>query len=684
MLETKKQELTDERRAYLSKWQKENRSTNNEITLPECITPELRDEFKTDLEAFFRKGFPDLFSDPFGTVQKDSIRYEQRKLMEGGRDLNKLEPRGFGKSSRGLLARVWAVLCGYKELCIVCSSSTTKAAQLMRMVSNAVSQNQILLGCWPELWAFHALQGNPQKPLYQTYNGEKTDIKLRTQEIQFPDLGPEYPSSRSVIFIVPFEKSRGVNLEGKRPDDVLLDDVQSTKDALSPSAPAKLEQFLNSDIAFLGSRKNPVSITNNATIIAPDDFPDRLTRNTGFKTIRYKMVEEFPNGPESAKLWEKYFEIRGAFSEIGDDDLRALSDSLDFYKKNREAMDLGSRVTWDHAYSHKPEDCEISTIQAAYNFIHKWGQDAFDSECQNSPPRQVFESDELTKQHILSKQHGQPRGVVPIEAEKLVCDIDVQGESIWSTVAAGSQSFESFIVDLEVFPKQKTIYPSKSKLTRKLKDEFKGADKDSRIYQGVKAVLGDMLSRQYKHGDGNKGFDAIAVDVKWNDKIVRRAIRDMNDSRIYAYNGHGISATKAPMSAWKQGAGEKKGMHWHIRAARGQVRNFVSDVNFWKSFVQKHFLIPIGQAASLSVFNTEDKRELETFARHIKSEVGKVSTDDVSGRKVETWSLLPGLDNEWLDTTAGAMALLSFCGCECLGAEMDKKTIKRKANTQYF
>ena len=347
-------------------------------------------------------------------------------------------------------------------------------------------------------------------------------------------------------------------------------------------------------------------------------------------------------------------------------------------------MDGDSIVTWNHAYSRKEDDFEISSIQAAYNFIIDCGQDAFDSECQNDPPKPKHESDDLTKEHIKQKQHGQKRGIVPIEAEKLVADIDIQGESIWTTVAAGSTDFEAFVVDLEVYPKQKTIYPSKGSLTRTLSNVFPGADEESRILQGVKTVLKDLLSRQYKHGDGKKSFDAIAVDSKWNDRVIRRAIRDMNDSRIFAYNGHGIGPTKAPMSSWKKPAGDKKGIHWHIRAAKTGVRNFVSDVNFWKSFVKKHFLIPIGQSGSLSVFNVDDLRELETFATQIKSEVGKMATDDSTGRKVEVWTLLPGMDNEWLDTTAGAMALLSYCGCECLGAEHDKKITKRKAVTSYF
>ena len=109
-------------------------------------------------------------------------------------------------------------------------------------------------------------------------------------------------------------------------------------------------------------------------------------------------------------------------------------------------------------------------------------------------------------------------------------------------------------------------------------------------------------------------FDALAVDVKWNEKLVRRAIRDANDSRVLAYNGHGIGVTRALMSTWKQRDGEKKGVHWHLRAAKNNVRNFISDVNFWKTFTKKQFLKSIGQESSLSIFKVDDPNDHEIYA----------------------------------------------------------------------
>lgn len=659
------------------------RDERNEVgELPEVKNPELRQRMLDSLEVFLSEGFPHIFTDAFGSVQKDSIRLEQELLEKGGQNLNKLEPRGYGKSVRSILAMMWATLKGCQRFSLLCCDSKEKSDDMLRLAHGELGDNEILLSCFPELYCFHHLDGNSHRGNYQTYQGERTEISIKGDTIQFPKL-EGFASSGAIIAARPFRKARGKNIQGQRPTHITLDDIQSTEDATSPTSIRKNLRILRSDIAFLGDRSSPISICNNATIIAPDDYADSLTRDPSFQTVCYKMVESFPE----SKLWEKYLEIRANYNpEVDGDAIRARREALAFYESNREEMDAGAVVTWDYAYSRKEYDYEISTIQAAFNFIQDYGQDAFDSECQNDPPKPDYDSDELTKDHVRTKQHGQGRGIIPLESEFVVCDIDVQGDVLFYTEAAGNSGFDGFITQYGTFPEQGVRHFEKSKLLKRLSHEYPGTDEDSRIYQGVRAFLEKQCAKTFKRdGDGAaKQFDLIAVDTKWNDKIIRKAIRDVGDPRVLAYNGHGIGVTKAPMSSWKENDGDKKGVHWHLKAAKGGVRSLVSDVNFWKTFVKKHFLIPMGQAASLSVYKTDDEREHDLYASHIKSEVGKVGTDETSGRRVEVWSALPGMDNDWLDTTVGCMALLSVCGAECLGAEREKKTVVKRRAVSYY
>ena len=653
---------------------------NNIDNLPAVKRPAIRKKMVDSLEFFLKRGFPHIFSSDFGTVQKSSIAFEESILKNGGRNINKLEPRGFGKSVRSILGMIWASLTGRQRFSLLCCDSKEKADDLLQLAHKELGSNDFLQECFPEIYPFSFLEGNPHRCKYQTHKGEKTGISIKNDTIKFPIL-PGYKSSGAIIAARPFRKARGKNISGQRPTVIIMDDIQATEDADSPTAIRKNLKTLRSDIAFLGDRANPISIINNATIIQAGDFPDTLTSDPGFKTIRYKMVEKWPK----SDLWKKYEEIRQAFSEVQDDDLRARRDALKFYKSNRDEMDAGSVVTWDYAYSRKDFDCEISTIQAAYNFIIDFGKSAFQSECQNDPEKPTFDSDDLTKTAIQNKQHGQHRGIIPQEMEFIVCDIDVQGEVLFFTEAAGNSKFDAAITNYGTFPDQKKRFFKKSALNHTFSKRYKGADEDSKIYQAVREFLEIQVAKTFKrNGDGAKmQFSAIAIDVKWNEKLIKRAIRDVGDPRVIGYNGHGITAVKAPMAAWKTNAGDKKGVHWFLRSSKSGIRNFVVDVNFWKSFLKKRFLIPLGQETSLTLFKTEPENH-SLFASHIKAERGKVQIDEASGRRVEVWDAIPGEDNDFLDTATGAMALLSFAGAGCLGAEPDQKKQKKRKQVTYF
>jgi hypothetical protein len=672
---------SENKKRYDRQYHANRKRADNDIEeLPDVANPALRERMLDSLRVFFEQGFPHVFTDDFGPVQISSIEYEQQMLENGGRDLNKLEPRGYGKSTRSILGLIWACLKGIHKFCLICSDSKEKADDLLEIALFELSENEVLLSCFPELECFHRLEMNANKARYQTYQGESTHISIKGDTIEFPRI-EGFSSSGAIIASRPFKKARGKNKKGQRPTVIVLDDIQATEDAISPTAIRKNLKILESDIRYLGDRANPVSIINNATIISPDDYPDRLTQDKAFKTVRYKMVEQFPTGQNAKKLWERYEEIRQDFDDenIEDDDIRARRDALKFYEENREAMDGDSKVTWDYAFSRKPHDYEISTIQAAYNFRIK-GEDSFLSECQNDPPKQSFDSDDLTKQTIREKQHGQSQGVVPLEAEFAVCQIDVQGDVLFYTETAGNSKFDSFVIDYGTFPSQKRKMYTKSSLIHTLTARYKEQDEETRLYKGIKEFLELQLKKVFKRdGDGASiEFKAIGVDARWNGKVVRKVIRDIGDSRVFAYMGQGIGHNKAPMSAWKEHAGDKKGVHWFLKKANNGVRDLVSDVNFWKSFTKNHMLIPFGQEASITLFSVDHPTHHNLIANHLKSERGKVLTDDSSGRRVEVWEAIPGEDNDLLDTTVGTMALLSFCGAECLGADRGKTTKKRR------
>ena len=123
----KKQKQKD--RDQRKQWE---RLTKNNITEIKPVADQaIRDKTAGSLIYFLQEFFTELFSDPFGSVQLDSIAHEERVIREGGRPIMKLEPRGYGKSTRSLLAAVWAILNGYRRFVLICCDSVEKSQDLL-------------------------------------------------------------------------------------------------------------------------------------------------------------------------------------------------------------------------------------------------------------------------------------------------------------------------------------------------------------------------------------------------------------------------------------------------------------------------------------------------------------------------------------------------------------------------
>ena len=65
---------------------------------------------------------------------------------------------------------------------------------------------------------------------------------------------------------------------------------------------------------------------------------------------------------------------------------RAKRDSTEFYREHQAEMDSGCDVSWKSCFD---SSNEISAIQHAYNELIDYGQDVFDSECQQSPSDRI-------------------------------------------------------------------------------------------------------------------------------------------------------------------------------------------------------------------------------------------------------------------------------------------------------
>ena len=660
-------------------------ATKNEIgQLPECVDPVTRQKCLDSLLFFLTHCFPAIFTDPFGEVQLASIAHEENVIRRGSGKLNKYEPRGYGKSTRSILSGVWGALNGYQDFTMICCDSMEKSQDLLKMALMALGENQIILGLFPEVWPFHKLTSS-HACQYQTYQGNKTKIDTKGDTIYFPVLNGDYASEGCMIVSRPFRKARGKNIEGRRPSLVILDDIQSTEDALSPTAPRKLVKFLTTDIAFLGSRSRPVSIINNATIIADRDYPSMASELKAFTTVRYKMVNSFPDDYEKGEgHWREYLKIRQDYDEevVGDDE-RAKRLALEYYQQHLDEMNAGESVTWKHAYSRVPEECEISTIQAAINFIQDFGRAAFDSECQNQALAAGEQNGLLTAKELAAKQHPYGELVIPPWCDLLTAYVDVQKDvlffKIWGFQKDG---FTGGNLKFGTFPKQKDRYFTKKTLKVTLADVYETTTLEARQKQALLDLTDDLCQHEFEREDGLKmQIDIIGIDSRYQTGVVRDAYRESkNKGRLQLCMGTGYGAKKKPQrhKVIKKRSGAAKGFGWFLNPAVQGIQTLEMDTNRLKSFVHQRYSTELGDPGSFSLYEA-DPLEHELNADHETAEF--FTRLEGPHGLVDEWEVKPGRpDNDGFDCTVGCVAVASLKGAKMVGAEEreDGRIQKRK------
>lgn len=663
-------------RELMRKRRQAERDDRNEVGKLGKVTARVRRKKAFEsLEYFLTEFFPELFCDPFGDVQKESISLEENILTSGTGYLNKLEPRGYGKSTRSILAAVWACLTGRQNFVMVCCDSTEKAMDLLKLAIKALCDTPKLLTCFPELKCFHHLEGNSHRCAYQTYKGKSTKISIKGDTICFPVLGEGFASEGAMIVARPFKKARGKNVEGRRPTIVILDDIQSTEDAMQPTTVQKLVKFLTTDIAFLGTRKHPVAIINNATIIQHGDYPSQVCKLGAFMTVRYKMVESMPVHTD---LWDKYQEIRKAFA-AGDkvDRDRAAKEALEFYIANRDDMDAGVEVTWEYAYSTRK--FEISTIQAAMNFIADFGQAAFDSECQNDPQEEQGPLDLLSVDEIMAKTNGVPANIIPLDCDTVVAMIDVHDEILDYEVWAYDRYFGGAKVLGGTWPNQRTLLFNHKTPPIPLSSMYPGRTVVAQVCMGLDDLWDHLFNREWMREDEVPlRIKCCFVDAngEHSDDIKKACRQSEFAGTLVPSFGMGITAKRIPISRLPNNVGRTDiGPEWAPKKTKpGEIKSVIFDANFWKTQFHRQLSMHRGEHGALMMHQAEGdthRRSAEAYRAEKPVEV------TANGRTINEWGLIPGRENHPFDCAVGCMVAASYVGVKAV--ERKRKAKQRKS-----
>lgn len=190
--------------------------------------------------------------------------------------------------------------------------------------------------------------------------------------------------------------SMGKQLRGKRngphrPDLVILDDVESSKNTNTSELREKNHDWFNKSVIPIGD-PDKTAFVYMGTMIHSDGLLNSVLRRPDFKRKKFAAILA---RPEREDLWGEYESIiRGLMQTTQtkfdeEEDLEnALKPAFDFYHINQEEMDKGVQVLWPARWAYHKLIVEKITM----------GSKAFNSEYMNNP---IDEETQIFKPHMF-------------------------------------------------------------------------------------------------------------------------------------------------------------------------------------------------------------------------------------------------------------------------------------------
>lgn len=258
-------------------------------------------------------------------------------MLEGpGCRLAVAAPRGHAKSTLMSLQNVLhAALYGYKKYILLVSDTESQAAAFLDAVKTELEDNEAILR------DFGAQKGRVWKStVILLENGARIDAVGSGQKL------------------------RGRRHGARRPDLILLDDVENDQEVLSADLRQKLERWFFGAVSKAGDRYTDIVCIG--TVLHHDSLLSRLLNNPAYKALRLQAVERF----SESDLWRRW---QALYTDLSDP--KRDKTALRFFTAHKKEMLAGTKVLWPKKLSYYELMCMMVSE----------GEGIFYQEMQNTP-----------------------------------------------------------------------------------------------------------------------------------------------------------------------------------------------------------------------------------------------------------------------------------------------------------
>lgn len=508
-----------------------------------------------------------------------------------------------------------------------------------------------------------------------------------------------------------------LTLEQVRPDCVLLDDIQKDQKADSPASCEKLIRLVDGAVQGLAGPGKQIAALMPCTVIregdASDIYLDRV-KKPEWRGERCKMVISWPEGiddytispdTEAGRLWLEYAELRKRSLRLYEN----IQLATDLYAANRDVMDAGFVCSWADRYTKEGGDVELSAMQHAMNLRLK-SPLTFPAEYQNLGRRPKEADTVMITVAQLSEKTipGLPEYHVPPDTQWVTAMIDIQDEILFYSCFASAPDFTGIIPTYGTWPDLdgRTFFKAQTSAWGLLSKEFFKAypqhrDKaihtegglvraplEAKIYYALGCAVRHILGLQFTKADGFATplhVARIAIDTRWGQTsdVVKRFCRECGIKEVVPYYGQAVSPAHKQFEEYTRTKGwlfedgvnpQVKDVKWIYRPDNAGQYHLAVDVDRMKTFLMARLASPPGSQGGISLYEAPPERH-ELFASHL---LNSEYPEPISARGItkDKWQAREGRpDNDWLDTTVGAITLASTLGA-FLRTDAGRGTVK--------
>ena len=627
---------------YQANLMRKRREASNEIgEIPKPLHPKRRKTAEKDLAkwgAEYCMSTPDSAGllNHAPSPKMTDYAHNLQTLIQGAGSCHIRCARGSGKTTWVAISVLYGLLTGQIKFAVLFGASQQQASSILRNIWTILENSKKLNEDYPEA-CFPIKHANSikQRFLTQTYHGKRTDMRCTNKEVRLPTIEGARSSGGVVKALGAGGAVRGLVDGSKRPDFLLLDDLQSRPVASSPTRINALEEWTNGDVRGLqGATLTRMVITS--TPIVKNDYSERFadsTQHPEYLQISYPLIF---SEPDDKDLWQRYDEIYKQCLRTGDPNFTAATQ---FYEANKADMDKGVEMLDDEQYDKR---LERSAYQHARNLRLTMGRAAFNAEymlkCRENESQLT-----LTAKTVMSRVNGVPHGTMPKGILKICAGIDVNPALGLSYVLMGFGRHQTAVIldygrvvgkNGRLVPKNATeretakilsdaLYKLVTTIHRlEFRDETGKSHRPGAIWidrgylPDIVDKVADLARKRGHPVDSVKGYDSRAFG-----KYAKTIVLRFGDVDLREWNGNQYYGVNADVS---------------------------------KEAFQAAFLAPPMTPGSVSLYGSDPDAHVE-FAEEVTNET---LVEKIQGQEIVfyNWTLKPNSPNHYLDAGGYALA----------------------------